>query len=95
MRLIAPRLLINRIRGDLYSSFRLSVSFSSYAASLEASLLAINFALSELCAVDRCCCAVYSIALFALVAAYPWNDTLSLLVPYVALLYSMYMFVLL
>jgi len=57
--------------GDLYFSFRLSVSFSSHVASLEALLPAINSALSELCAVDRCCCAVYSIALFALVAAHP------------------------
>ena len=71
MRLIAPKLLINRTRGDLYSSFRLSISFSSYAASLAALLPNINSALSELCAVDRCCCAVHSIALFNLVAVYP------------------------
>jgi hypothetical protein len=72
--------------GDLYSSCRSSVSFSSHALSFAASLPNMNSASSELCAVDRCRYAVHSIAPFDLVAAYPWNDTLSLSVPQVALL---------
>jgi len=71
MRLIALRLLINKVGGDLYFSFKSFISFSNHTASLKALLLDINSALSELCAINRCCYTIYSITLFTLIAAHP------------------------